>query len=181
MDLEQLGLILRRIRKEPLHTPSEEASKSSFVPLGRAEIERLLPHRNAMLLIESIESVDRARRTICGTMRLREDDPVLAGHFPGDPIYPGVLLVEAMGQLGLCLIQLTEQDHAAFDGRALPKLRATRIHHAAFFEPVTPGASASLQTAVVEDSGLTIIAAGQVYHRGRLCAVSIHEVYIGNE
>ncbi len=180
MEIESLAPIIRRIRKAPLHAPAGNGGNPSWKPLDRLGIENLIPHRDAMLLLESIDSIDCVQGTIAGTLRLQDDDPFLPGHFPGDPVYPGVLLVEAAGQLGLCLIRLSEQSAGLAAGN-LPKLRATRIHHAIFFEPVIPGATVSLQAGIVEEGGLTLIAAGQVYQHDRLCAVSIIEVYIDDE
>jgi 3-hydroxyacyl-[acyl-carrier-protein] dehydratase len=159
---DELATTIRHLRREPL--PGT----------GRSDIERLIPHRGSMMLLDGIDALDIDANTIEGRLHLKDDDPVFEGHFPDDPIYPGVLLVEAMGQLGLCLFQL--KNRLDVTTRAT-RFRATRIHHAAFFEPVTKGASVRLRAALVEDDGILLIAGGQAYQRGRLCAISILEAF----
>jgi 3-hydroxyacyl-[acyl-carrier-protein] dehydratase len=184
MEPERLQPIIQRMRREPLHAVAADSRSGGYgcvPPLGQEAIETLIPHRGAMLLVESIDDVDAARDTICGSLRLQNDDPMLAGHFPDDPIYPGVLLVEAMGQLGLCLLNLKDRSARPNDTHTTRKYRATRIHHASFFSAVVPGAAATLHAALIDDDGLTLIAAGQVHHRGRLCATSVLEVYVADQ
>jgi 3-hydroxymyristoyl/3-hydroxydecanoyl-(acyl carrier protein) dehydratase len=137
-------------------------------------IERLIPHRPPFRLIDSIDRVDMGARTIRGSRRLREDDPVFAGHFPGTPVYPGVLQVETMGQLGLCLAGLLG-GHAVSYGQP-PQVRAIRIHNALFIEALAPGDSLAVTASLVEDNGLTAICAGQIFRGEQLCSCAIQEV-----
>jgi 3-hydroxyacyl-[acyl-carrier-protein] dehydratase len=68
-------------------------------PLGRGEIEQILPHRDPFLLLDEVLELEPGVRVVARKL-VRPDEWYLAGHFPGRPIMPGVLMVEAMAQTG---------------------------------------------------------------------------------
>ena len=65
--------------------------------LGYAEIEKLLPHRAPFLLIDKIRDIQPGHSAI-GLKAVSGNEPYFVGHFPGNPVMPGVLIVEAMAQ-----------------------------------------------------------------------------------
>jgi len=72
-----------------------------------AQIQTLLPHRYPFLLVDKVVSLDYEKRTIVATKNVSINEPFFQGHFPGQPIMPGVLIIEAMAQAGGVLPQLT--------------------------------------------------------------------------
>ncbi|MFN8008626.1 MAG: 3-hydroxyacyl-ACP dehydratase FabZ [Terriglobia bacterium] len=96
------------------------------------EIQRIIPHRYPFLLVDSILELEPARR-IVGIKNVSINEPFFQGHFPGTPVMPGVLIVEAMAQVAAVMVlkELPDREHKLvyFSG----------IDHARFRHPVVPG------------------------------------------
>lgn len=99
--------------------------------LGIEDILDLLPHRPPMLLVDRIIALDPGVSAV-GVKGVTIGEPFFAGHFPGHPIMPGVLIIEALAQVGGVLM-MTGLER----GGRVPYF--TRIKDAKFREPVLPG------------------------------------------
>ena len=163
--LDELEAIVRAGRRRPLYMPA----LPHRVALGREAIEALIPHRAPFLFVDRIDAVDRVGGHIAGHRRLDPDDPVFRGHFPGAPIYPGVLQVEMIGQLGLCLL--------ALGGTGTMHVRALKLHHATFLVPLAPGAELVVLAKALASDDTTALCAGQVICGDAIACVAAMEVY----
>ena len=96
-------------------------------PFGRDEIERILPHREPFLLIDEVLELEPGAR-VAARKVVRPDEWYLAGHFPGRPVMPGVLIVEALAQTGAVAVLSKEENRgklALFAG--IDELRFRRV------------------------------------------------------
>ncbi len=100
--------------------------------MEQAEIQSLLPHRYPFLLVDRIQELDFDRRII-GIKNVTINEPFFQGHFPGHPVMPGVLILEAMAQVGAILA------FKSLGPTGCPSVYLTGIDGAKFRKPVVPG------------------------------------------
>ncbi len=118
-------------------------------------IQALLPHRYPFLLVDRILELEEGKR-IVGIKNVTVNEQFFQGHFPGQPVMPGVLLLEVMAQVGGVLARKT----AAGKGR--PTVFRTGIEKAKFRRPVVPGDQLHVVVEVVRRKGLFWKMAGHI-------------------
>ena len=120
---------------------------SELPPLDYAAIEKLLPHRAPFLLIDRLENIISGE-TAVGIKAVSGNEPYFVGHFPGHPIMPGVLIIEAMAQAAGALAMLSQEDTEHGKLVFLASVDKTR-----FKRPVTPGILLELHVKKVASKG----------------------------
>lgn len=175
MSLTDFAPMVKALRKRPIDMSGPSVQRVSY---ARADIERILPHRDPLLLVDAVDAVDLAHRRIQGKFLPNPADPIFRGHFPGDPIYPGAFQIEAMGQLALCLAHFITKKTVIIsdDARPVP-VRALRVHHAQYIDAVLPGDVVETYAELVEENGMTATCTGQMVKDGRVVSLAVQEVY----
>lgn len=113
--------------------------------MGTKEIMDIIPHRQPFLLIDTIEELEPGKRAV-GKKCVTYNEPFFAGHFPGEPVMPGVLIVEALAQTGAVAI-LSQPD---FKGKTA---YFGAINNARFKQKVVPGDVLMLELEIVKQKG----------------------------
>ena len=113
------------------------------------EIMEILPHRHPFLLIDTVEEVEPGVRAVA-KKNVTFNEPFFAGHFPGNPVMPGVLIVEALAQVGAVAVLMQEENKGKlgyFGG----------IKNCKFRRKVVPGDKLKLEARIIRQKGPLVI------------------------
>lgn len=128
-------------------------------PIDIQGIMDLLPHRFPILLVDRILDFE-PRQWIRGLKNLTMSDPIFQGHFPNRPVFPGVLIVEAMAQTGGCLMM------QEFEDRQRKVIYFMGIDAVKFRKPVLPGDQMIMEVKVVSLRGKICKMRGEAFVDG---------------
>ncbi len=125
------------------------------------EIQEILPHRYPFLLVDKVTSMTE-REDIVAYKNVSISEPVFQGHFPGHPIYPGVMILEGMAQAGGILAfksmgDMTEEEAAS------KVVYFMSIDKAKFRAPVKPGDRLEYRISVIKNKGAIWMLDGKAY------------------
>ena len=148
------------MNNQPAPAPDSSAEPTQQM-LKIDEIMALLPHRYPFLLIDRVVEVERKKR-IVAIKNVTINEPFFQGHFPGYPIMPGVLVVEAMAQAGGVLVLLDLPD----PGDKL--MLFTGVDGAKFRQPITPGDQLRIEVTILQLRSRAVRLEGKAYVDGKL-------------
>lgn len=136
--------------------------------LNKKDIIKLLPHRDPMLLIESIKDIIKLT-SATGIVNVNRDSFFVQGHFPGNPVMPGVLIVEAFGQTAAALTahginKSTYENKLVF---------LMGVEKARFRNPVIPDCELLLKIEAIRSHGRVWKYKGQAFVEDKLMADAI--------
>lgn len=117
------------IREHQIQAPIYDPNREPIMDIKR--IKELLPHRNPMLLVDKVTEL--GSNYIVGTKNVTMNEPFFTGHFPDEPVMPGVLLIEAMSQCGALLVMNMLDEPDKYSTYFL------KIDRIAFHKKVVPG------------------------------------------
>ncbi|MGI6395324.1 MAG: 3-hydroxyacyl-ACP dehydratase FabZ [bacterium] len=128
--------------------------------LNSEQIKKILPHRYPFLMIDGAEVIEKGKK-VSGYKMVSVNEPFFQGHFPQEAVMPGVLIVEAMAQLGAVAILSLEQ----FEGKIA---YFTGINNAKFRQKVLPGSKLELEVEILRMRHSFGIGAGKAFVDGAL-------------
>ncbi|MCL6620535.1 MAG: 3-hydroxyacyl-ACP dehydratase FabZ [Syntrophobacterales bacterium] len=148
---------------------------SAPTSLDLAEIKRLLPHRYPFLLVDRILELEIGKRVV-GLKNVTLNEPFFPGHFPNNPIMPGVLIIEAMAQVGGILALLSTPDlqgESAIYLMGVDKMR--------FRKPVVPGDQLIMELTTIRGGRKFYKMAGKAFVNQTLVAEGELMAAVGSE
>jgi 3-hydroxyacyl-[acyl-carrier-protein] dehydratase len=125
--------------------------KGQHLLFNVVEIQKILPHRYPFLLLDKVTALQKSE-SIEGYKNISISDPVFQGHFPGHPIYPGVMIIEGMAQAGGVLAFKSLPDEEQTDATE-KVVYFMSIDKAKFRAPVTPGDKLVYKITVLKNKG----------------------------
>ena len=134
------------------------------VNIDMQEILRRIPHRHPFLLVDRAEDY-RAHKSIVGIKCVTMNEPFFPGHFPGNPVMPGVLICEAIAQTGAVLMSKSLDVDPA--GKAIMFMSLDNVR---FRSPVRPGDVLRMHVDVVRARDVVFKFAGKAYVEGKVAA-----------
>jgi len=130
------------------------------------EIQKIIPHRYPFLLLDRVTDIVK-NETLVGFKNVTIGDNVFQGHFPGHPIYPGVMILEGMAQAG-GILAFKSMDDMTEEEAANKVVYFMSIDKAKFRAPVRPGDRLEYRISVIKQKGTIWMLDGKAYVDGNL-------------
>ncbi|MFO7601671.1 MAG: 3-hydroxyacyl-ACP dehydratase FabZ [Candidatus Desulfacyla sp.] len=146
------------------------------LPLTYEDIIKILPHRYPFLLVDRIIELELNKRVV-GIKNVTANEPFFQGHFPENPIMPGVLIIEAMAQVGGILARLSVP--GALERKASGSILFVSMDGVKFRRPVVPGDQIRFELLPLRTGSRIWKMAGKASVEGEVAAEAILVATIG--
>ncbi len=140
-------------------------NKTTTTSLSKSEIINLLPHREPMLLIDELKEI-KTLKSATAIMNVKKDSFYVNGHFPGNPVMPGVLIVEAFGQAAAALTA-HGIDKKEYENKLVFLMS---VEKARFRKPVIPNCKLELKIEAIRSHGRVWKYKGEAFVEGKRMA-----------
>jgi len=130
------------------------------------DIQKILPHRYPFLLVDRVTDLT-PKESIIAYKNVSISEPVFEGHFPGHPIYPGVMILEGMAQAG-GILAFKSMDGVTEEEIQNKVVYFMSIDKAKFRAPVKPGDRLEYRLSVIKNKGAIWLLKGEAYVDGKL-------------
>ncbi len=130
------------------------------------DIQKILPHRFPFLLVDRVTDLT-PKESIIAYKNVSISEPVFEGHFPGHPIYPGVMILEGMAQAG-GILAFKSMDGVTEEEIQNKVVYFMSIDKAKFRAPVKPGDKLEYRLSVIKNKGAIWLLKGEAYVDGKL-------------
>ncbi len=154
---------IRKLYQQKKLVKKYQHLKTEGVVFDINAIQRILPHRYPFLLVDKITHLELDKKVI-GVKSVTLNEPFFQGHFPGQPVMPGVLIIEAMAQAGGILLL------NAFKDPSSKLVLFMGINKAKFRKTVVPGDQLVLEAELVSKKSKVVIISGKAYVDNKLVA-----------
>ena len=149
--------------------------KDEIITLLHNDIIKLIPHRHPFLLIDKVTDIV-INQSVTGIKSVTINEPFFPGHFPENPVMPGVLILESMAQTAACLVSYQDKSLSSNN-----LVFFTGIEKAKFKKPVIPGNELTLKINLISNKRSLYKFHGEAFVQNKLAASSEFSAMLVNE
>jgi UDP-3-O-[3-hydroxymyristoyl] N-acetylglucosamine deacetylase/3-hydroxyacyl-[acyl-carrier-protein] dehydratase len=152
----EFAKMIRKLYQQKKLVKKFQFVKKEGIVFDTTAIERILPHRYPFLLVDKIVHLELDKKVV-GVKSVTVNEPFFPGHFPGQPIMPGVLIIEAMAQSGGVLLL------NSFPNPEEKLVYFMQINNAKFRKPVVPGDQVFMEVELTHKKSKVVMMQGKAY------------------
>lgn len=148
-------------------------SSISKYSMNRKQIEEVLPQRKDMLVVDSVVNIDFSKNTIHAICDLEQRKNILASHFPNDPVLPGSIIMESMGQTGM-IIWVKKEAEVGESYREWVQI--TNVYSTRFLHMIRPPGVVHIKARYFDNGFFLTVVAQAIFHGNISCVCIIQAI-----